>query len=145
MKQTPNNAGKSLLSRFSARNIDGRIVRSMACASAAGIVLTIPFVQWRVSTGLLLGGVLALLNFHWLSSSTSAALSVAAHGAKPSIGLAHYVLRYAVVAVTVFVAFSLGLVSLPATIIGLSSFVAALFFEAFREAYLAIIHREETS
>jgi hypothetical protein len=145
MKQTLNDKGKSLFSRFSARNIDGRIVRSMACASAAAIVFTIPFVQWRVSTGLLLGGVLALLNFHWLSSSTSAALSVAAHGAKPSIGLARYVLRYAVVAGAVFVAFSLNLVSLPATIIGLSSFVAALFFEAFREAYLAIIHREETS
>lgn len=145
MKPTTDNAGKSLLSRFSARNIDGRIVRSMACASVAAIVLTIPFVQWRVSSGLLLGGVLALLNFHWLSSSTSAALSVAAHGAKPSIGLAHYVLRYAVVAVTVFVAFTLDVVSLPATLVGLSSFVAALFFEAFREAYLAIIHREETS
>jgi hypothetical protein len=145
MKPTPYNTGKSLLSRFTARNIDGRIVRSMACASVAAILITVPFVQWRVTTGLLLGGVLALLNFHWLSSSTSAALSVAAHGAKPSIGLAHYVLRYAVVAVTVFVAFSLDLVSLSATIIGLSSFVAALFFEALREAYLAIIHREETS
>ena len=141
----PPNTGKSLLSRFSARNIDGRIFRSMACASALATLVTIPFIQWRASTGLLLGGILALLNFHWLSSSTSAALSVAAHGAKPSIGLAHYVFRYAVVGVTVFVAFKLDVVSLPATIIGLSSFVAALFFEAFREAYLAIFHREETS
>ncbi len=145
MKQTPDNTGKTLLSTFSARNIDGRVIRSMACATATATLITIPFVQWRVSTGLLLGGVLALLNFHWLSSSTSAALSVAAHGAKPTIGLAHYVLRYAVVAITVFVAYMLEIVSLPATLVGLSSFVAALFFEAFREAYLAIIHREETS
>jgi hypothetical protein len=145
MKQTPDNTGTSLVSHFSARTIDGRILRSMAVASAVAILFSIPFVQWRVQSGLLLGGLLALLNFHWLSSSTSAALSVAAFGVKPSIGLAHYVLRYAVVAISVLVAVLLDLVSLPATLIGLSSFVAALFFEAFREAYLAIIHREETS
>ena len=93
----------------------------------------------------MLGGMLALVNYHWLSNSTAAALSVVVHGVKPKIRVTQYVLRYAVVAATSFTAYQLGVVTLPATIIGLSTFVAALFVEAFREAYLGIIHREEIS
>jgi hypothetical protein len=44
----------------------------------------------------------------------------------------------------VFAAYGLGIVSLPATIIGLSAFVPALFVEAFRQVYFSIIHREGT-
>jgi len=145
MKQTPDNQGSSLLSRFYARNIDGRIMRSMAAASVLATVGTLPFVGWRITVGLLLGGVLALVNHHWLSSSAAAALNVVAYGAKPRIRVTQYVLRYAVIAATVFAAYKLGIVSLAASILGLSTFVAALFVEAFREAYLGLIHREEIS
>jgi len=44
--------------------------------------------------------------------------------------------------VIVAVGYKLNLISLPATIIGLSSFVVALFAEAFRESYFIITHRE---
>jgi uncharacterized membrane protein YGL010W len=145
MNQTTDNTGKTLLSRFSARNIDGRVFRSMAGTSVLAIVATFPFVTWRSSLGLLLGGLLALVNYHWLSNSTVAALSVVAHGVKPRIRVTQYILRYVLIGATVFVAYRLGLVSLAATFVGLSTFVAALFVEAFREAYLGIIHREEIS
>jgi hypothetical protein len=145
MNQTTDNTGTSLLSRFAARNIDGRMFRSMASASVLAIVGSLPFITWRSSLGLLLGGLLALVNHHWLSNSTGAALNVVAHGVKPRIRVTQYILRYVVIAATVFVAYKLGVVSLTATIVGLSTFVAALFVEAFREAYLGIIHREEIS
>ena len=145
MKQMADNTGTSLFSRFRSSGIDGRIMRSMAAASVVGIMATVPFVAWRSTVSLLLGGALALVNFHWLSSSSAAALSVVAHGVKPRIGIAQYVLRYAVIAATIFFAYKLGVVTLPATIVGLSTFVAALFVEAFREAYLGITHREEIS
>ncbi len=143
MKQIADNTGTSLFSRFRSAGIDGRILRSMAAASVLAIVATLPFVAWRTSVSLLLGGLLALVNYHWLSNSTAVALSVVAHGVKPRIGITQYILRYAVIAATIFIAYKLGLVTLPATIVGLSTFVAALFVEAFREAYLGIIHREE--
>jgi hypothetical protein len=47
-----------------------------------------------------------------------------------------------VVGLAGFAAYQLNLVSLPATIAGLSSFVVALFAEALRETYFIIIHRE---
>ena len=145
MKQIADNTGTSLFSRFRSGGIDGRIMRSMAIVSVLTIVATLPFVAWRTTLSLLLGGLLALVNYHWLNSSSAAALSVVAHGAKPRIGIAQYVLRYAVIAATIFIAYKVGVVTLPATIVGLSTFVAALFVEALREAYLGITHREEIS
>jgi hypothetical protein len=115
----------------------------MAFATALAAVASLTFAPWRVTSGLLLGGVLALFNHRWLSSSTSAAFSVLVHGTKPRLSLVQYVLRYLVITLMVIFAYKLNLVSLPATIAGLCSFVPALFGEALREFYFAIIHREE--
>jgi len=79
-----------------------------------------------------------------LSSSTAAVFRVA-QGASPRLKVAQYILRYFVIGAVVFFAYKLNIVSLAATIAGLCSFVVALFVEAFRELYFAIIHREEIS
>lgn len=124
--------------------IDGRIFRSMAAAVALAVIISVPFAPWRVATGLLIGGILSLLNHYWMRSSISAGFALAlGQGTKPQIKLAPYVLRYFVVGTIVFAAYKLNIVSLPATVAGLCSFVVALFVEAFREFYFAIIHREE--
>ena len=125
--------------------IEGRIFRTMAFATTFAAIASVLFAPWRVTTGLLLGGVLSLLNHHWLSTSTAAAFSVLAHGARPRLSLVQYILRYLVVTTVVLVAYKLNIVSLSATIVGLCSFVVALFGEALREFYFAVIHREETS
>ena len=125
--------------------IERRVFRSMACAVTLAVAGSLPFGHWRITTGLLLGGLLSLLNHHWLSSSTAAAFGVIAHGKRPQFKLTQYILRYLVIATVVFLAYKFNVVSLTATIAGLCSFVVALFVEAFREFYFAIIHREETS
>lgn len=152
MDETNKNTGETLrpeTGNARAETHDGgvetRVFRAMTIAVAIAVVGSLPFAQWRVSTGLLVGGILSLLNHHWLSSSTAAAFSVVAHGAKPRLKIAQYILRYVVIAAVVFFAYKLNLVSLAATIVGLCSFVLALFVEAFREFYFAIIHREEIS
>jgi len=144
MKEIPHNAGVSV-SNVTQDGTGRRILRTMAAAVTLAVMISAPMAQWRITTGLLLGGLLSLLNHHWLSSSTAAAFSVVAHGAKPKLTLAQYILRYLVVGAVVFVAYKLNLVSLGATIAGLCSFVVALFVEALREFYFAIVHREETS
>jgi hypothetical protein len=153
MKHTPDNAGGAVLAQMrssdplhgSHNNIDARIFRTMSLTVCLAVVASLVFADWRTTTGLLLGGALSLLNHYWLISSTTAAFRVVAHGEKPRITLFNYILRYLVVAVVVFAAYKLNIVSLVATIAGLCSFVAALFVEAFREFYFAIIHREEIS
>ena len=134
----------SALSAAADNGIDGRIFRCMAAAVALAVIVSGPFAPWRVTTGLLVGGLLSLLNHYWMRSSISAGFDLALGlGTKPRIKLAQYVLRYFVVGTIVFAAYQLDIVSLPATVAGLCSFVAALFIEAFREIYFAIIHREE--
>ena len=138
--------GGSALSTAADNGIDARIFRNMAAVAALAVIISVPFGPWRVTTGLLLGGVLSLLNHYWMRSSIAAGFDMAlGQGIKPQIRLVHYVLRYFVVGTVVFLAYQLNIVSLPATLAALCSFVAALFVEAFREFYFAIIHREETN
>jgi hypothetical protein len=145
MNDTPNNQGLAMLPEAGNGRVETRIFRNMALAVTLAVIASLPFAPWRITAGLLVGGILSLLNHHWLSSSTAAAFSVVVHGAKPKLKLAQYILRYLVIAAVVFLAYKLNIVSLGATIAGLCSFVVALFVEALREFYFAIIHREETS
>jgi len=126
--------------------IDTRVLRTMAIAVAVAVIASSAFAPWRVTTGLLLGGVLSLLSHHWMRTSIAAAFSGALEtGSKPKLTSVKYLLRYLVIAGAVLVAFQLNLISLPATIAGLCSFVVALFVEALREFYFVIIRREEIS
>jgi len=145
MKEIPNKAGGTLLPDAESIGVEMRIFRTMAFAVVLAVLVSLPFAAWRITVGLLLGGILSLLNHRWLSNSTAAAFTVLVHGAKPRLKLAQYLLRYLVIATLVFIAYRLNIVSLAATIAGLCSFVVALFVEAFREFYFVIIHREETS
>ena len=123
--------------------LEARIHRTMMIAIGISVALSVVVAPWRVTSGLLLGGLLSLLNHNWMKSSIKAAFASAAPGARPQIGLAKYVLRYFAVGLAVYAAYAMDLISLPATIAGLCSFVAALFVEAFRGLYLTIVHREE--
>jgi hypothetical protein len=145
MKDIPNNPGETMPPEAANSGVEARIFRTMAFAVVLAVLVGLPFAPWRTTAGLLLGGILSLLNHHWLSTSTAAAFTVLIHGAKPRLKVAQYILRYLVIATLVFIAYKLNLVSLAATIAGLSSFVVALFVEALREFYFVIIHREETS
>ena len=143
MKETGNKDSRSALAADDS-GIDARIFRTMAGAVALAVIISAPFAPWRISTGLLLGGILSLLNHYWMRTSISAGFALAlGQGTKPQIKLFQYILRYFVVGSIVFAAYQLNVVSLPATLAGLCSFVVALFGEAAREFYFAIIHREE--
>src|SRR5947209_2823137 len=113
------------------------MLATVALAAVAGVTLA----SGRVTAGLLLGGLLSLLNYHWLRSSIASALNVEK---RPRVKLISYIVRYFVTGGAVFVAYKLEMISLPATLAGLCSFVPALFVEAFRQFYLAIRHREES-
>jgi hypothetical protein len=145
MNEISNNAPRSMSPATRDGGIDARIFRTMGLAAIFAVIASLPFSPWRISTGLLLGGLLALLNHRWLSNSTAAAFNVVVEGTRPELKVAQYILRYFVIGTVVFIAYKLNVVSLTATIIGLCSFVVALFAEACREFYLAIIHREEIS
>ena len=125
-------------------DLEARIFRSMICAVSLAVFVATFLAPWRVTTGLILGGLLSLLNYRWLHGTVAAVLDVQEAGERPQVKPLRYVLRYFVIAATLFVSYKLRLASLPAAIAGLCSFVAALFVEAFRQFYFAIIRREES-
>src|SRR5229473_6188839 len=99
--------------------LEDRILRLMIAIVALAVVAGAMLAQWRVTAGLLLGGALSILNYHWLRSSIEAVLSNA-NEQRPRLKISRYVLRYCVVGAIVFAAYGVGIVSLPATIVGLS-------------------------
>jgi ATP synthase I chain len=122
-----------------------RLQRAMIGSVALAVVISGVMAPWRFTTGLVLGGLLSILNFRWLHTSVAAIFNINLAVEQPRAGASRYLLRYIVVAGLVIAAVSLQIVSLPATLAGLTAFVPALFIEAVREFYLAIIHREESS
>jgi hypothetical protein len=131
-----------------ARALEARMLRTMIITIIAAVAISAAIASWRVTTGLLLGGALSVLNYRWLHSSAKAIIylnvGLPAGSPAPRGRSIRYVLRYAIVAAVVFAAYQLNIVSLAATIVGLCSFVPALMTEAFRQFYFIIIHREES-
>jgi len=124
--------------------LDVRVFRVMIVTVVLAVIASTVLAPWRVALGLMLGGVLSLLNYQWLRISIAAVFNVEQSGKRPRLRVWRFVLRYFVVGTVVFAAYKLQIVSLPATIIGLCSFVPALLVEALRQFYFVIIRREET-
>ena len=123
---------------------EARIFRAMLLAVALAVMVSAIVAPWRVTSGLLLGGALSLLNYRWLSGSVAALLDMQKPGVTARLKLWKHGLRYFVIAAAVFAGYQLNLISLTATIAGLCSFVPALFAEAGRQFYFAIMRREES-
>ena len=117
----------------------------MAVATGLSVAVSALVGPWRVTTGLLIGGLLALFSHRWLKNSAAAAIQLSTAGGAPRLSLAQFLLRYLVIAGVIFATYTLDLISLPAVLAGLCSFVVAMMVEALREFYFAIIEREEIS
>ena len=113
-------------------SINTRVFRTMAVTTALTVSVSAFIAPWRVTSGLLVGGLLALFSHNWLKNSAAAAIHLSTTGGRPQLRLAQFVLRYVVIAAVVFSAYTFELISLPAVFIGMSSFVVALFVEAVR-------------
>lgn len=123
--------------------LNSRVLRAMAVATGLSVGIAAVIAPWRVTTGLLAGGLLALFSHRWLKNSAAAAIDLATAGGTSQWRLSQFLLRYVVITAVVFSGYILDLISLVAVLAGMSSFVVALLFEALREFYFAIIQREE--
>jgi hypothetical protein len=143
MSQIANSINTEGLARGDHGALEMRVFRAMIASVGLAVIVSTMLASWRVTTGLMLGGLLSLLNFHWLETSVAAVFNVGA-AERPRVRMSRYILRYFVVAAAAFSAYELRLVSLAAMFAGLCAFVPALFIEALRQFYFAIIRREES-
>ena len=142
MSQVANSMSGEAITGQADGALELRLFRVMIISVLAATLISAAFAPWRVTFGLMLGGGLSLLNYHWLRTSVSAIFNIDHATQRPRVKISSYLLRYFIVGAVVFAAYELRLVSLAATIGGLCAFVPALFVEAFRQFYFAIIHRE---
>lgn len=124
--------------------MEARLSRVMCWTVGLAVLVSTVLEPWRVTTGLALGGALAILNHHWLRTSVRAAFDDAsAVGVRPKLSAARFVLRYFVVTASVVAAYEFGVVSIVATLVGLSAFVVAGVVEGFVQTYFIFARREE--
>lgn len=143
MSQIAHNMSGERFTEGSDDALELRVFRVMIVTVVLAVIASTILAPWRVALGLMLGGVLSLLNYHWLRTSVAAIFNVTGTN-QPRVKIWRYIIRYFVVGVAVVAAYQIQVISLPATIAGLSSFVPALFVEASRQFYFAIIRREES-
>ena len=144
MTRIPDSVSTDQFSGGSNTAIETRVFFAMVVTVGLAVMAGAMLAPWRFTVGLLLGGFLSLLSYHWLRTSVAAVFNVDIAAGRPQAKASRYILRYFVIGVISFAAYKLRLVSLPATIAGLCAFVPALFVEAGRQFYFAIIHREES-
>ncbi len=144
MSEIANKVGYGVPADDEGAALERRLLRGMFVSVALAVLISLPLAPWRVTTGLLLGGMLSFLNHHWLRASLRAVFGGAAQaGKRPRLSAARYVLRYFLVGLIVASAYTLDLVSIGATLVGLCSFAAAIMLEAFIQIYFAVRYREE--
>jgi hypothetical protein len=123
--------------------MEQRIFRRMWIIVIIATLISAVVAPWRTTVGLLLGGMLSILNHHWLRTSLKQTFEAASTGASPRLGVLRYLLRYSVVASVIALSQLLNIASLVATLAGLCSFAVAALIEAFMQVYFAIVRREE--
>ena len=143
MSEIADSVGRGALAGTDPAAMQRRLFQLMCWAVALSVTVSLPVAPWRVTTGLLLGGVLSLLNHHWLRTSLAAVFSTAESGRRVKIRAFRYVLRYFIIAAIISLAYAFDLISIVATLLGLCSFVVAAMVVAFIQIYFALLNREE--
>ena len=84
--------------------LERRLFRVMVVSVICATIISLLLAPWRVSLGLMLGGGLALLNYHWLRSSVSAIFNIDHTVRRPRVRISSYIFRYLLVGAVVFLA-----------------------------------------
>jgi len=123
-----------------------RLERNTYLVLAAMIIGSLAMGDLKVILGTVLGGLLGLLNYRWLSASLSAIIPTAARSHRvPRWTAWKFILRYLVVGSAIGLALWSGWFNWPAIVAGFCAFVSAVMMEAGYQIYLMFVHREEST
>lgn len=120
-------------------SVEKRLWRLMLASLFVEILISLLWLDWQLTCGILVGGTLAIFNFHLLQTSIRGIWQT-----RSNTFAFRFILRYFVIGLVVFSFYYLKIVSIFGILIGISSFVAALMLEALIQFYFVITNHEET-
>ena len=118
--------------------VEKRLWRLMLASLVIEIGLSLILANWQLTTGIAIGGSLAMLNFWLLQNSVRGIFRT-----QSNTFAIKFFLRYVVIGLVVLLFYYLKTVSIIGILLGISSFVVALMIEAVIQFYFVIIKHEE--
>lgn len=112
-----------------------RILVILAVLSVGGSIAGAALVSARFGLSLLVGCVLAFVNYYWMQRSLKKIFSKAAEGNKPSFLGAGYFIRYLVLGCVVAFFYVFQLLSVAGILIGMAGFGFAVLVEGFLRVF----------
>ncbi len=107
-----------------------RILTEMAAVGLVSVVVSFTFASVSFGIGVLVGGILSLVNYYWLKSSLKKVFAQAAAGEKPQFLGLKYFFRYLAFAAILAIIYFTKIVPIVSVLLGLASFAAAIMVEA---------------
>lgn len=120
-----------------------RLLPIMAIVSVLAVAASLWFQDWRITSGLFLGCVLSIVNYKWANNSLKAMFDKSINSDKPKFSIAGYFLRYLTFGSVIGLAYFFNLISIVAALLGLLTFITAIFIAAFIQLFFGLIKREE--
>jgi hypothetical protein len=107
-----------------------RILWMMAVVLAIAVAVSLIYAPRNFTLGLIIGGILAFVNYYWLKVSLKNIFDrMAAAGEKPRFLAAQYFFRYATLGAVVAVVYMTGSVPVAAVLLGFSIIAPAVVVE----------------
>lgn len=111
------------------------ILHKMSAIILIGMIAGFVFISAKAGLGVLIGGILAIVNYFWQRHSLKAIFDRAVDGKKTRFLAARYILRYIVLAAALIIIYWSETVSIFAVVFGLSSFAIAVIIEGFANLF----------
>jgi len=136
---------QNLSMKFEFKNIlEERIVLNTLAALILTIIISSLTADIKFTRGVLVGGILALINYYWLDASWRNILEIASSSATgPAIPIGRYILRYLTIGIIVYLISFYDVASILGILIGLCMIAAGILIEAFFLLIKTLTTKEE--
>ncbi len=118
--------------------VEKRLWRFLIISLVSECVLSLILADLKFMCGIIVGGSLAMFNFHLLQNSVRGLFQTQSNSFAVK-----FFLRYVIIGLVIWLFFYLEIVSITSVLLGLSSFAVALMLEATVQFYFVITKHEE--
>lgn len=136
---------QNLSMKFEPKNIlEERIVLNTLAALILTIIISSLIADIKFTRGVLIGGILALINYYWLDASWRNILEIASSNITGSaMPIGRYILRYLTIGTIVYLMHFYDVASILGMLIGLCMIAAGILIEAFFSLIKTFTTKEE--